>query len=166
PEYELFFGRPAGSAMPLAWAHAEHLKLLRSLRDGAPFDLPPQTVQRYLKEQHPCSRAVWRFNHKLRSLAAGLTLRIEAQAPMLVYWSFNAWETVHNAPSVDSGLGTHFLDLDTSRLTAGRRIIFTFYWPEAGHWEGTDFMVTVTAASSESGACGRPTDSGSDDSNS
>src|SRR5581483_885282 len=31
PERELYRGRPSGSAMPLAWAHAEHVKLLRSL---------------------------------------------------------------------------------------------------------------------------------------
>ena len=30
PEHELYFGRPAGSAMPLVWAHAEYLKLRRS----------------------------------------------------------------------------------------------------------------------------------------
>jgi glucoamylase len=46
PARELYFGRPSGSAMPLVWAHAEHVKLLRSLRDGRVFDLPPQTVQR------------------------------------------------------------------------------------------------------------------------
>lgn len=34
PERELFLGRPSGSAMPLVWEHAEHIKLLRSLRDG------------------------------------------------------------------------------------------------------------------------------------
>ena len=48
PERELFFGRPAGSAMPLVWAHAEYLKLCRSLKDGRVFDTPPQTVQRYI----------------------------------------------------------------------------------------------------------------------
>jgi glucoamylase len=39
PERELQPGGPSGSAMPLAWAHAEHLKLLPSLADGAVFDL-------------------------------------------------------------------------------------------------------------------------------
>ena len=33
-ERELHCGRPSGSAMPLVWAHAEYLKLRRSLRDG------------------------------------------------------------------------------------------------------------------------------------
>ena len=35
PERHLAFGRPSGSAMPLVWAHAEYVKLRRSLRDGA-----------------------------------------------------------------------------------------------------------------------------------
>ena len=48
PERELFRGRPTGSAMPLVWAHAEYIKLVRSLQDGVVFDLPPQTVARYL----------------------------------------------------------------------------------------------------------------------
>ena len=30
----LVFGGPAGSAMPLVWAHSEYLKLLRSAYDG------------------------------------------------------------------------------------------------------------------------------------
>lgn len=50
PAKGLFPGRPTSSAMPLVWAHAEYLKLLRSLHDGAVFDLPPQTVERYLRK--------------------------------------------------------------------------------------------------------------------
>ncbi len=67
PERELHFGRPSGSAMPLVWAHAEYLKLRRSLDDGRVFDLPPQTVQRYLTEKTVSPRMVWRFNHKIRA---------------------------------------------------------------------------------------------------
>jgi glucoamylase len=48
PERGLFRGRPSGSAMPLVWAHAEYLKLRRSLQDGRVFDMPTQTVSRYL----------------------------------------------------------------------------------------------------------------------
>ena len=32
PERGMFLGRPSGSAMPLAWAHSEYIKLLRSRR--------------------------------------------------------------------------------------------------------------------------------------
>ena len=46
-EHGLERGRPSGSAMPLVWAHGEHVKLCRSLADGAVFDTPPLTLQRY-----------------------------------------------------------------------------------------------------------------------
>ena len=53
PERELHFGRPSGSAMPLVWAHAEYVKLVRSLSEGRVFDLPPQTAKRYLGQSVP-----------------------------------------------------------------------------------------------------------------
>ena len=148
PELELFFGRPSGSAMPLAWAHAEYLKLLRSLCDGRVFDLPPQTVQRYLRDKTVARRFVWRFNHKVRSLPAGFDLRIETSVPALVYWSSDAWSTVHSLPSRDPGLGLHVVDLELASLS-GRRLIFTFYWPDTGNWEGTDFTVGIDAKRAE-----------------
>ena len=51
PEQGLHFGQPSGSAMPLVWAHAEYVKLRRSLQDDRVFDMPPQTVQRYVVQQ-------------------------------------------------------------------------------------------------------------------
>ena len=51
PERGLYFGRPSGSAMPLGWAHAEYLKLRRSIRDGRVFDMPPHTVARYVVQK-------------------------------------------------------------------------------------------------------------------
>ena len=41
PERKLFIGQASGSAAPLVWAHAEYLKLRRSLQDGRVFDTPP-----------------------------------------------------------------------------------------------------------------------------
>jgi glucoamylase len=146
PEFELFRGSASGSAMPLVWTHAEYLKLIRSLNDGKIFDTPPQTVQRYLKEKVAADFLVWRFNHKLRSIPAGMRLRIETLAPARVHWSCDSWNTTQDVESGDSGLGMQFADLDTSRIAAGGRILFTFYWQEAGHWEGADFMVDVAAS--------------------
>lgn len=50
PERCLINGKPSGSAMPLVWAHAETLKLIRSLEDNRVWDMPPQTVERYLHQ--------------------------------------------------------------------------------------------------------------------
>lgn len=143
PERELYLGRPSGSAMPLVWAHAEYLKLLRSLHDGRVFDMPPQTVQRYLTDKTESAYLVWRFNHKIRFIPAGRTLRIEMLAPAVIHWSVDDWNTVHDSNTFDSGLAIHFADLATESLPEGRQVKFTLYWPEAGHWEGADFIVSV-----------------------
>jgi glucoamylase len=143
PERELHFGRPSGSAMPLVWAHAEYLKLQRSLRDGRVFDSPPQTVQRYLTEKTVSPRMVWRFNHKIRSMPAGKILRIETIAPAIIHWSADDWNTAQDVTAHDVGLGIHIADLTTKALPEGKQVKFTFYWSDTGHWEGTDFIVRV-----------------------
>jgi glucoamylase len=141
PQHELHFGRPSGSAMPLVWAHAEYLKLRRSLGDGRVFDLPPQTVKRYLTEKTVSPRAVWRFNHKIRWMDAGKMLRVETLQPAVIHWSADDWKTIHDATMQDSGLGIHFADLPTKSVPEGKHVTFTFYWPEAHRWEGADFTV-------------------------
>jgi glucoamylase len=141
PGRGLYLGRPSGSAMPLVWAHAEHLKLRRSLRDGRIFDLPPQTVRRYLIDKTVSSRLTWRFNHKIRSLPAGLNLRVETLAPAAIRWTVDDWHTVEDVSTRDVGLGIHVADLATHALPEGASVIFTFYWPDAQRWEGTDFSV-------------------------
>lgn len=145
PERELQFGRPSGSAMPLVWAHAEYLKLQRSLRDGRLFDLPPQTVQRYLIDNVISPRMVWRFNHKIRSLPAGKILRIETLAAARIHWSADEWRSVEDVSTWDVGLGLHITDLPTAELAESAQVRFTFYWPEVDRWEGTDFVVRIAA---------------------
>jgi glucoamylase len=143
-ERELARGRPAGSAMPLVWAHAEYVKLLRSLRDGRVFDLPPQTFQRYLVEKTTSRHQSWRFNNKCRELPAGKTLRLETKVPAQIRWSSDGWKTVQDLPTVDTTLGMYYADLSTANLSGGTLVEFTFFWPHANRWEGTDFRVSVT----------------------
>lgn len=143
PERELVRGRPAGSAMPLCWAHAEYLKLRRSLVDGAPFDTPPQPVERYQVEQRRSAFQVWRFEDPWARLPAGMRLRIELREPATVHWSSDGWVAVRDTLTRDTGLGIHVADLDTARLRPGCRIAFTFHWSQADRWEGTDFEAAV-----------------------
>jgi glucoamylase len=143
PERELFFGRPSGSAMPLVWAHAEYIKLLRSLRDGRVFDMPPQTVDRYVRRKVGSKLQPWRFNHKCRTMPATMTLRIETLAPAAIRWSSDGWRTMRDAVTRDTGLGVHLLDLPTGDLPAGRAVVFTFRWLQVDRWEGRDFTVEV-----------------------
>ncbi len=143
PERELRRGGPTGSAMPLAWAHAEHIKLLRSLSDGAVFDMPPQGVKRYIEGKRTSPLRIWRFNHKIRSMPAGKVLRVEALAPARVRWSADGWATVNDSETRPNEFGIHFVDLDVSDATPGASVAFTFFWPQAGHWENVDFRVGI-----------------------
>lgn len=143
PRRELVNGCPSGSAMPLVWAHAEYLKLRRSLQDGRIFDLSPQCVARYLERKTASMMVAWRFNHRLRTLPAGKRLRVEARTAAVVRWSVDEWHTTHDTFTKDSGLGLHAADLSTNELAAGSVIRFTFKWIEAGRWEGKNFAVQV-----------------------
>lgn len=145
-ERELFHGHPSGSAMPLVWAHSEHIKLLRSLREGAVFDMPPQTVQRYQKDKVRARLRIWRFQEKIHSLARGRALRIELDARALVRWSPDDWASVTEMPTRMNGFGVHLLDIDTAPIPAGRSIRFTFHWLDSDRWENADFAVLVEPA--------------------
>jgi glucoamylase len=143
PERGLFFGRPSGSAMPLVWAHAEYIKLCRSLQESRVFDMPLQPVKRYLIEKTNSPHAVWGFNLKIRNMQAGKVLRLQVPTPVVVHWSIDGWHTIQDIETQDTTLGVYIADLPTERLFHGTTIVFTFYWPEAGRWEERDFTVTV-----------------------
>jgi len=143
PERELFFGKPTGSACPLVWAHAEYIKLRRSLRDGKIFDQPPQTFQRYVVEKKKSPYFGWRFNNKSRSMPPGKKLRLELIAPALVHWSFDSWQTKQDTGTRDAGLGVYLVDLPADQLGSGGEIVFTFYWTRENRWEGVDYRVMV-----------------------
>lgn len=143
PERGLVLGHHTGSAMPLAWAHAEYLKLRRSIQDGRVFDTPPQTVLRYLKNKVVSDHVIWRFDHQRSAILPGDILRIEVLAPALIHWSTDGWATTRDVRTRDTGLGVHIADLSTKDLKSGKTIVFTFDWPEAGHWEGKNFTVAV-----------------------
>jgi glucoamylase len=142
PERELSRGRPSDSAMPLVWAHAEHVKLLRSLADGTVFDRPPQGVARYIAEKTTSPLRIWRFNHKIRSLPAGKLLRIETSARARIHWSADDWTTTQDVETAENAFGVHLVDLPVADRRDGA-IIFTFFWLDAGHWETIDFTVAI-----------------------
>jgi glucoamylase len=143
PDRELFFAKPSGSAMPLVWAHAEYVKLCRSLAEGRVFDTPPQTVQRYQIQKVESPHTAWRFNNKCRTIQAGKILRIELLQSALIHWSPDGWRTLVDSKTRDTGLGNHIVDLPTEGLLSNAKLSFTFFWPLANRWEGADFEVTT-----------------------
>jgi glucoamylase len=149
PERDLFPGQASGSARPLVWAHAEHIKMLRSLHDGSVFDLPPQTVRRYQTEHRSSALACWRLDARRRSMPAGRTLRIETADPCTVRWSADGWISRAEIDARDSGVGVFFCDLPTEHQPRGTRICFTLHWRGVKHGEDAEFSVAIETASYE-----------------
>lgn len=145
PALELEPGKPSGSAMPLAWAHAEHIKLLRSLADGTVFDRPPQPVRRYLREKRAARVRPWRPDWRPPSIPMGRALRLDLMEPALVHWSIDGWRTRSDIATRDTGLGVHIVEIPATGFVPGRSIVFTWKNLSSGEWLGQDFSVTVKA---------------------
>ncbi|MEJ2411746.1 MAG: glycoside hydrolase family 15 protein, partial [Anaerolineales bacterium] len=142
PDRDLFFGEPTGSAMPLVWAHAEYLKLCRSLADGRVFDMPPQPLKRYAKPLES-ALTIWAANHKIRSMAQGTTLRLLLTAPAKIRWSKDAWDSESVLETQASPLAVYFADLPTPQINPGQSIEFKIDW-EAGEGDGTVYQVDIS----------------------
>ena len=139
----MFLGKPTGSAMPLMWAHAEYVKLLRSVSDGHVFDLIPDVASRYLGDRKGRKWfEIWKFNRQTRSVKKGSTLRIQLPAAFRLHWSDDEWKTVNDTSSAAPTLGFHFVDIPVSDAQCAP-IRFTFFWMVANHWEGRDYEVAV-----------------------
>ena len=140
---DLYFGRPSGSAMPLVWAHAEYVKLRRSLKDRNVFDMPRLARERYVERRTESSLKFWRFEQPCWSIGHKQVLRIEVHAPARIHWSTSNWHSFADVSTIDSGLGLHYADLPVEDLENGETIDFTFYWPSVERWEGRNFSVRV-----------------------
>ncbi len=144
---DLLPGRPSGSAMPLAWAHAEYVKLVRSIALGHSIDRPEAAWRRYGGKIPAATRATWRFTAQRPTMPAGRTLRLEVMAPARARYTLDGWATWMDLDARDTTLGVWVADIPGSdRLVPGAAVDFTFWWPDAGRWEGVDFRVGVTEA--------------------
>jgi glucoamylase len=135
-------GSPTGSAMPLCWAHAEYITLLRSRKGGIGFDHISPAHQRYVQNQTRSQIEMWTFAHQAPSIESGKTLRIILAAPATVRWTFVDWKSTRDSETLDTGLNCWFVDLPASRLPSGSKITFTFRWQQK--WEGRDYVVEVS----------------------
>jgi glucoamylase len=143
PQRHLFPGRPSGSAMPLAWAHAEFVKLLVSRQLGHPFDRPRAVWQRYQGSRPKPGCAFWWPQAAITSLPPSSRLVIALPRPALIHWGLDGWQSAADEPTDDTGLGFHAAMLDTARANPGQRIDFTWLWRDSGNWHGRDYAVAV-----------------------
>jgi glucoamylase len=143
PRCRLYFGRPTGAAMPLAWAHAEYVKLIRSRRDGKVFDRVPEAVARYCGASPPSPLEIWKRNREPASVPAGWTLRVMGTEGFDLRYTANVWRSFEDARSGPTSLGVHFVDVAVPPDQEAP-IEFTFRWLPGGRWEGKNCRVQVT----------------------
>jgi glucoamylase len=136
-------GRPTGAAMPLAWTHAEFLKLVTSRMLGRPVDRPKAAWARYRGVRPALTRVMWCEHAPAAELPAGCALTVALQQAGTVHWGVNGWHELRDQATTASSLGLHVVAIDTARLRAGDRIDFTFR--RGSDWVGTDFQIRVTA---------------------
>ncbi|HYG60006.1 MAG TPA: hypothetical protein VD902_18220, partial [Symbiobacteriaceae bacterium] len=145
PALGLYLGRPTGAAMPLMWAHAEYIKLLRSAYDRQVFDRIEPVYDRYVLNRRPAEPLeIWKRNRRPQAVARGTRLRVQAGAPFRLRWSADNWATVHDTAATATGVEMYFVDLpaDLEQVAPYR---FTFYWTREDRWEGEDFAVALLA---------------------
>ncbi|HLK87794.1 MAG TPA: glycoside hydrolase family 15 protein [Candidatus Binataceae bacterium] len=142
PEALMRYGRPTGAAMPLMWAHAEYMKLLRSAADGVIFDLIPEVAARYRVDRPRPQIEVWKHNRQIASVTVPCTLRIQWRDPFMLHWTKDEWHHVHDSHSTHTAVGLYFVDIE---VTAADRapVRFTFYWENEEKWEGRDHAVEL-----------------------
>lgn len=142
PECGLLPGRPSGSAMPLAWAHAEFAKLAASRAQGRVFDCPAAVWQRYAGNRPDAELWVWTPGARIRSLAAGRSLLILLPSPATVHLGFDGWQAIDDLATLPVGLAQHGLTLSARQLQGHHLLDFTWQWRD-GPWLGEDFRIDL-----------------------
>lgn len=138
-------GSPSGAAMPLCWAHAEYLKLVRSRHDGVCYDRVEPAYQRYVANPVPCRHEIWTLRHPLRRMREAMTLRIIVGARATLVWSPDLWRQTNRLEMrTMPALDLWFADLDLSWLPRGAKVEFTFFWEDCQKWEGRNWSIEIT----------------------
>ena len=131
--------------MPLAWAHAEYIQLVRSAADGQVFGLIPEVADRYRNRRAAPPLEIWKFNRQVRALPASGLLRIQAASPFRLRWTGDDWKQTKDTDSTSIGTGHEYADIRVP-LVQEAPFRFTFFWKAVGRWEGRDFQVGVKSA--------------------
>jgi glucoamylase len=143
PSKRLYPGRPSGSAMPLAWAHAEFIKLMVSCHLGYPFDRPAALWDRYRGQRPEIKHAIWCPHAPIGRIAPGVNLTIALPRPARIHWGVDGWQNVADVVTSDTGLGLHAWELPAALLGGAHAIDFTFQWLDSEIWVGENFRVDV-----------------------
>ncbi len=147
PSEHLYCGRSAGSAQPLCWAHAEYLKLLRSVTDNHVFDRISVVEERYAvpKDQRKFQSRmeIFRVTRPISDMVCSGTLRIIDPDPFQVVWTSDNWATTNRTDGKLVNSFGCFADI-VAPVQSGT-LTFTLFWPDSNRWLGHNYDVTMHA---------------------
>ncbi len=143
PEEHLEKGRATGSARPLAWAHAEYIKLLHSRREGTIFDCVPSASERYVTGDIAPRRdlTMWGHNFPTQTVEVGTTLRLICGDPFRVRWTSDGWKNKRDFKAIELKMGLYYADIVVPK--GAQRLEWTFFYTEALKWDGENFTIEV-----------------------
>ncbi|HPP82813.1 MAG TPA: glycoside hydrolase family 15 protein [Rubrivivax sp.] len=150
PRRRLYPGRPSGSAMPLAWTHAEFVKLALSCHGTRPCDCPTSVWERYGGRRPTPKVTIWLEQAPLARAAAGLDVLVCLREPALVHWGIDGWRERTDVRTESlMGLGVHVARLPVATLNSGQSIDFTWRTQTTGEWTGVDQRLTLVAPAAQ-----------------
>jgi glucoamylase len=136
-------GRPTGSAMPLAWAHAEYIKLIVSRALKRPFDRPVSVWERYRGERPPLKRVMWCEHAPAAELPEGCALTLALREAGTFRLSVDGGPAREQA-ATPNPLGLYVLEFDTKGLRAGQRIDLSYRYAGSSSPASRDSSIRVT----------------------
>jgi glucoamylase len=145
PGTTLELGQPAGSAVPLVWAHAEYLKLLRSALDGKVFDRIDAVYERYSvpegRKQVRSDLEIYSLRRPIQKITAGQTLRILDPRRFDLIWTMDDWKTTCTA--IGRSLGSAGFSAEIAPGASPCTLHWTLHWTEQNTWLGYNVQVQV-----------------------
>ena len=122
PARGLDTGRPSGSAMPLVWAHAQFLKLARTLTSGRPVELMRAVEERYGAAVPRAATWHWRQDVPFQAVPGGRDVLIEALDPFELELAAAAGAPAPRRASEPLPFGLHGVRLGAAELAASPRL--------------------------------------------
>ena len=129
--------------MPLAWVHAEFIKLALSRAAGQPVDRPAAVWARYGGVRPAPGCAIWTPGAPLDRCAAHAGLWLVLPHPALLHMGFDGWRNATDLPTVECGPALHGLRLEAGQLAGHHQIDFTWFDLHTGRWDETVFSVAL-----------------------
>ena len=127
-------GNPTASAMPLAWAHSELIKLAVAAATGKPVEKLTRVTDRYPRESQIW---FWRDFTPVRALPGGRTLTIADPRPFRLHYGFDDWNpaTIADQDAQPLGLGLFGVTFAPADLAGKTSLQFVRYYLDNGTWE-------------------------------